>query len=305
MAGSSAREVGLDGERYLAILFADVSGSTALYEKLGDRAALDAVDSVLDLLRRAVSRYQGRVIKTIGDEIMAVFPDADAALQAASEMQLKVTALPSFGETRLAIRIGFHFGAVLEEAADVFGDAVNTAARMAGLANGGQIMTSEQTVAAMSPLLRQSTRSLHALPVKGKQGEISVCEVMWRQSDDVTQMHRRDAAPAVADPMLRIEHAGRSLHMDAKLTALSLGRDTTNDLVIGDRMASRLHGKIERRRDKYYYTDLSSNGTYIAIEGDVEIVLRREQVPLRGRGRISCGHSTSDADAEIVAFFCD
>jgi len=130
------------GPHVLAVLFADVSGSTALYEKLGDRAALAAVESVLNLLKRAVAVQQGRVVKTIGDEVMAVFESADAALQAAVDMQTQVTELPAVGDVCLGIRVGFHAGPVLEERGDVFGDAVNTAARLAGLANGGQIITS-------------------------------------------------------------------------------------------------------------------------------------------------------------------
>ena len=131
-----------------AILFADVSGSTRLYETLGDTQALAAIENCLGILKKLTVEHKGRVIKTIGDEIMAAFPDANTAVHVATEMQLAITAEPPIGNAKVAIRIGFHFGPVLENVSDgdVFGDTVNTAARMAGIAKGGQIITSGVTV---------------------------------------------------------------------------------------------------------------------------------------------------------------
>jgi class 3 adenylate cyclase len=290
--------------RKLAILFADVSGSTTLYEKLGDRAALKAVEQVIELLRRSVATYQGRVVKTIGDEVMAVFRDADAAVQAAADMQTRVAALPTFADARLAIRVGFHFGTVLEENGDYFGDAVNTAARMAGLAKGGQIITTAATVRALSPLLQEGTREVAALAVKGKQAEVQVCEVLWQSGEDVTMLASKGAQASV-EAVLRVTHGIQELLMDGALTTVQIGRDPAHQIPIADKMASRLHGRIERRGDKFYYVDLSTNGTYLTIEGDVETVLRRDQAMLRGRGTLSFGHSASDPGAELVRFVCE
>jgi class 3 adenylate cyclase len=291
----------MSASRTLALLFADVSGSTTLYETLGDRAALDAVESVVALLRRSVEAHRGHVVKTIGDEVMACFPDADAALQSASDMQTRVAALPAFGATRLGIRVGFHHGAVIEENGDYFGDAVNTAARMAGVAKSGQIITTAATVAALSPLLAQSTRALAALSVKGKQAEVEVCEVLWESGEDVTLLAAGGKALAV-EAVLRVTHGGRVFEMGSGLASLAMGRDAGHPIVIADRMASRLHGKIERRGDRYYYADLSTNGTYVTLETDAETVLRRDQVMLRGRGTLCFGHSAADPGAEVVGF---
>jgi class 3 adenylate cyclase len=290
--------------RPVAILFADVSGSTTLYERLGDRQALKAVEQVIDLLRRAVATYRGRVVKTIGDEVMAVFRDADSALQAASDMQTRVAALPTFADARLAIRIGFHYGATLEENGDYFGDAVNTAARMAGLAKGGQIITTAATVAALSPLLREGTREVAALAVKGKQVEVQVCEVLWQTGEDLTML-AANLAQVSTEAVLRLAFGARTVTMDGNLATVQIGRDASHQIPITDKMASRLHGRIERRGDKFYYVDLSTNGTYITTEGDVETVLRRDQAMLRGRGTLSFGHSATDAGAELVTFVCE
>ncbi|MCZ7564378.1 MAG: adenylate/guanylate cyclase domain-containing protein [Burkholderiales bacterium] len=290
--------------RSLALLFADVSGSTTLYEILGDRAALNAVETAIDVMKRAVAAYRGAVVKTIGDEVMAAFPDADAALQAATEMQTRITALPPFGEVQLAIRIGFHYGEAIEENGDYFGDAVNTAARMAGFAKGGQIITTGATVAALSPMLRESTREVAALSVKGKQAEVEVCEVLWQTGDDLTMLASNRGAARI-ESVLRLTHGVRTLVMDDALPAVQIGRDAIQHISVADRMASRLHGRIERRADRFYYVDLSTNGTYVTLEDGVETVVRRDQVLLRGRGTLSFGHSASAPGAELVTFVCE
>ena len=108
-------------------MFADVSGSTRLYEQLGDAEALRIINGCLDQLRAAIVKSRGRVIKTIGDEIMASFDTAESAMMAACEIQQRVDGLPPFGEVKLAVRVGFHYGPAILENNDVFGDTVNLA----------------------------------------------------------------------------------------------------------------------------------------------------------------------------------
>ena len=286
----------------LAILFADVSGSTSLYERLGDERALAAIESVLSELRRSVAHQRGRVVKTIGDEVMAVLDTADAAMQAACEMQYRVAAIPPIKDARLAVRIGFHFGPAIEERGDFFGDAVNMAARMAGLAKGGQVITSGTTVDTLSPLLRESTRDLDAMPVKGKAGEIRIFEVIWQDSEDLTTLAPHESPLSTREPALSLTYGECVLTLGAAKPSASLGREASNDLAIADKMASRVHCRIEYRRGKFFLTDQSTNGTYVTVEGDGEILLKREQLLLRGRGVISLGASCSTAGAQIVAF---
>ncbi len=285
-----------------AILFADVSGSTTLYEKLGDQRALAGIESVLSELRKSVAVQHGRVVKTIGDEVMAVFEPADGAMQAACDMQTRVAAISPTGNVRLAIRVGFHYGPAIEDKADYFGDAVNTAARMAGLAKGGQVITSGPTVDALSPLLRASTRDLDAMPVKGKQDEIRIFEVIWQDSEDLTTLASRESPVIMHAPTLTLTYRDHVLTLGAAKPSASLGREAGNDLAIADKMASRVHCKIEYRRGKFFLTDQSTNGTYVTVEGDAELMLKREQLLLRSRGVISLGASSAAAGAEIVAF---
>ena len=140
-------------ETEVAVLFADVVGSTRLYELLGDHHARDMILLCVDVMRDATERNRGTVIKTIGDEILAIFPTADDAVNAAGEMQQDIGAHPGLqvqGQ-HVAIRIGCHFGPVVLENKDIFGASVHTANRMTSQAKAGQIILTADTVRRCSP----------------------------------------------------------------------------------------------------------------------------------------------------------
>jgi class 3 adenylate cyclase len=287
-----------------AVLFADVSGSTKLYEIAGDAVAHAAIEKCVNLMRDKTVAAKGRVIKTIGDEVMASFPSADAAADAAIEMQSGIAELPLVGTTKIGIRIGFNFGPIVEREGDIFGDAVNLAARLSHVAAKDQIITARETVMRMSPMLKSATRAITTIQVKGKAEEIQVYELMWQQNEDMTTMATTKSIFKPKRTSLRLKVQGSDVVLDAERQAVALGRDATADVVIKERMASRAHGKIERRLDKFVLTDHSANGTYVTVEGDREIVLRREEFTLRGHGWIAFGQPRASA-TDVLEFFCE
>lgn len=287
-----------------AVLFADVSGSTKLYETAGNAVAHAAVESCVNIMRQKTLAAKGRVIKTIGDEVMSAFHNADDAADAAIEMQLAISELPPVGNTTLGIRIGFNYGPVVESEGDVFGDAVNLASRLAAVATKGQIITARETVMRMSPMLKANTRAITTIQVKGKAQEIQVYELMWQQSEDMTTLASHKGVFKPRNTALRLKLQDTEMVLSADRPSLAMGRDQSADLVIRERMASRAHGKIERRLDKFVLTDHSANGTFVTIEGDKEIILRREEFTLRGHGWIAFGQSRSGA-TDVVEFFCE
>jgi adenylate cyclase len=286
----------------LAVLFADVSGSTRLYEELGDEQALSTIARCLAVVKAACDGHQGRVIKTIGDEAMAVFPAADQAAEAAAEIQARMAEEPAAGTQKLALRVGFHYGPALETGGDIFGDSVNLAARLVGVANRAQVITSADTAAALSPWLRARTRELDAVTLKGKLHDVRIFELLWQDApEELTSLATR---PTLAPVHIRLKHGAREIVLGEADPALTLGRDAQNDVVIADRMASRMHARIERRSGKFVLIDHSSNGTYVMIEGEAPIQVRREEFVLRGHGRIGFGRSLGTDGDEHVAFMC-
>lgn len=290
-------------ERYLAVLFADVSGSTKLYERLGDSEALRAVDRVIKRMQIAIQGCRGKLVKTIGDEVMASFERAEDAFVAAVEMQQRVSDLPAVSGVKLTIRVGFHFGPAIEEDNDLFGDTVNTAARIVGLANAEQILTSKQSIDEIPALLRESTRDLDQLSVKGKAEGVHVFEVLWRASEELTM--KADSIGKLtggAAGKLYVRYRGKTYQMDEKCAQLTLGREHNNDIVVEDRKASRQHARIERRGNKYLLVDQSTNGTYLTPRGENEMLLRREEVALQGTGVISFGTSSKEQQTDCIEY---
>jgi class 3 adenylate cyclase len=287
-----------------AILFVDISGSTQLYEQLGDAQAHARVETCLRLLQRVTEEVGGRVVKSTGDGLMCAFDDAAPALQAACSMHVRVFEQRALGGPALAIHVGCHFGPTIESAGDFYGDAVNVAARVAGVAKVGQIIATQDVVARLDRALRDKTRMLDRVPVKGKREPLEIHEFVWQDSEELTMLGTRMTEERV--PRLRLSFAGQELWFDGSGTgAVTLGREATCDIVLHDPKASRQHAKIERRRDKFVLVDNSSNGTFVAIPGEGEIALRREELILRLRGRFALGHRTSDPEATVVEFSCE
>ena len=288
--------------RSLAILFADVTGSTKLYETLGDVEALESIGRCLDIIRLVCEDHGGRVIKTIGDGSMAVFPLPANAAYASIAMHVEISKQRTSRGVPLSIHTGFHYGPVLGGDADVFGDAVNVAARLSALAKAGQTLVSAQTFEVLSPALRARMRDQDVHTVKGKQEDIAIYELLWQESEE--ELTTLSTRPAARPAHLRLSHGGRMIELDQTSPTLTVGRDAASDVVIADRKASRLHARIERHRDKFVLIDLSSNGTYCKVDGEPEMQLRREELILRGRGRISFGHPHADDPTEYLEFTC-
>jgi class 3 adenylate cyclase len=290
--------------RQNAVLFADVSGSTKLYETRGDIIALEAIGRCIEALKQVTGKCGGRVVKTIGDEVMALFPTANSAAQAAAAMHGAMESLPAVGETKLGLRIGFQCGPVIQKDDDVFGDTVNLASRLVETAVKDQIITSADTALQLPAMYRPFIRRLYAIQVKGKSDPVELCELVWRHDDDATQMLASKPKARADIPPLKLVFRSKETVRRRENDAITLGRDLECGLVVPEGNASRRHCTIERRGDKWILKDHSTNGTYITVEGDSELLLQREEITLRGRGVIACGQPRAES-AEVVQYSCE
>jgi adenylate cyclase len=287
----------------LAILFADVSGSTQLYEALGDVRAREIVAGCVATMAEATQRHGGTLVKTIGDEVMTTFPTADAAVAAAAAMQEAITGQLVVEGRQLAIRVGFHFGPILVEDSDIYGDAVNVASRMANQAKAGQILTTGATVARMSGLWQASARQIDRTDVKGKRDPIDVFEVVW-QAQDVTLIRQRPWAntPRGGGGQLILSAAGRRLALDDSRPTLTVGRADQNDLVMKNDVISRLHARVEYRNGRFVLTDQSANGTFVVPDGGQSAYVHRDSFVLVSAGMLGLGQMPTPGSPITVRY---
>ena len=288
----------------LAILFADVAKSTQIYEALGNKDAKNLIDSCLSLLRKVTQHYQGKVIKEIGDEIMCVFPSALSALEAAKDMHQALEDMPPMdkpGFTSANIYIGVQYGPVILEGGDVFGDAVNVAARMVALAKQRQTITTQETIDALPDGHAFDVHCIDKTTVKGKSGEMNIYEVIWEE-EDLTVMMDDSVEAEVVKARLELKFDNQICELDQNRPSATLGRQIHNDVVVNDGRVSRTHARIEYRRGKYILIDQSSNGTHLLIQGKKSVVIKRDETQLIGNGLIGLGREPTPESPKSIQY---
>ncbi|MBS0213969.1 MAG: adenylate/guanylate cyclase domain-containing protein [Proteobacteria bacterium] len=290
------------------ILFADVSGSTRLFEQRGDVEARRLIASVLDALTVVCNSHGGRVIKTIGDEIMCTFRSALQGVLAACDMQRKMARDIDFVRDNLGIRIGLHHGEALFEDHDVFGDAVNVAARMAALAKREQIVTTAASLRELTgpPI---SVRSLGRARVSGKLLPIEIVDVIWQEDTSGMTTVQRAVRTMAADPAaptkLVLRFKDQVIELTPESDPYSIGRESTNNLAVSADWISRTHATIEYKRGHFVLSDRSTNGTWVKLGGDDELRLSRDEVHLRKSGTISLGKGAALNGDLLLRFDCE
>jgi len=287
-----------------AILFADVCDSTSIYETLGDTRALAAINRLFAVLARKVKAAKGSVVKTLGDGMVCQFATPDAALRAACDMQEAAAALTSPALRReLAIKVGFNYGPVVPKGGDVFGDTVNLCARLVGIANPRQVLTTQQTVDALSPGLRKRCRTLPPTKVRGRAAEVAACEVLWRGDADVTEVNlTQEMLVKAAQWVLKLSYGDETFTVEHS-ASVRIGRDKENEVVVPSQHASRLHARVFGRDGNFVIADQSSNGTFIMVDGSTrEIRLRREEALLGERGTIGLGSPTGGTGDHLLHY---
>lgn len=289
---------------HCAVMFADVVNSTGLYETLGDDRALALIQEAIDTMSEIAGHHGGTVIKTIGDEVMCRFDSADAAARAACAIQEAMNrraALP--GVWPLAIRIGLEYGEAVPHMGDLFGDAVNVAARMAGIATAERIITTWELVSCLSEDVAGMAREYDQEAVKGRREITRIYEIVW-SPQNATRIPTVPASVAMAAQKLRLRYQARERWVLPETSGLVIGRDPGCDMCIDAETVSRRHARIAYRRGKFVLVDQSTNGSFVRDQRGAHIYLKREELPLAGEGVIGIGAEITDEGPHIIHFTC-
>ncbi len=295
------------------VLFADLRGSTSMYETLGNSDATAVVTQSVTLLARIVGNHQGRVVKTLGDGLMALFAGPTTAIEAAEEMQESMERIGAPGDGALArharavplkLQIGLACGEVVEMSGDVFGDAVNVAARLLDHAGDNETLVTSSVIDGLHDCAFDRFRSLDKLQLRGRAEPVGVhlFEPPRRIGDtaatafgDISRAPEPEAIRLVWMDLSRI-YAGTSL-------PLVLGRSPQATYIIDDTRVSRSHARISWHGGTFQLSDLSYNGTYVRFDHDPEIIsLRRGSCTLHGSGMIGLGTPPTVAVSPSVRF---
>lgn len=292
--------------RQLTILFADIADSTRLYDTFGDFKARELISDCLSHLQELILDNDGTVVKTIGDEVLCTFPTPDHAAETARQMHEELSFDATMIQANIHLRIGFHHGDVICEPDDVFGDAVNVAARMVALAKVDQIITNKETLALMKMALKRRARMVDRTRVRGKDDVMEIHELIWGKPEQMTMSNsftEEMIASLTSDKdFLQIRHLQQRMLVDQERPILTMGRGAANHLVINDPLVSRMHARIELQRNRFMLIDQSTNGTFLKPLAAAPLLLRREAIQLEGQGLIGLGQPVGEDDPVAVRF---
>jgi len=289
------------------VLFADIAGSTRMYDKYGDDETQKLLVQCLDLMAEIVREHRGEVVRRIGDELLCTFPTAEDAATAATALQTRVADGHAMGRFRwpVRLRIGFEYGPFIEEGGALFGNIVHQAARLASLAKAGQILTSEATLGLLNPALRCFSRFHDTVVFKGIAGEQRVHELLW--SVPQLTVARRPAAPArrpAGVRSVRLEYGGQAFSVDLSCPRVEIGRDASCDVRVAGDAVSKLHARVIWDQGQVHLEDVSTNGTVVETDAGNRTVVHHAKAALKGAGVIRLG-DTPDAGGALLSYRCE
>lgn len=288
-------------------MFADVVGSTALYEELGDSDAKQRIAECLTVAKNLIEEHSGEVLIELGDEVMAVFDEAGDAAAAACQIHETISeTFPVEDDGRaLRMRIGVHVGPVagheddlMEETAKIAHWATSHAKPEQTLATDAVIKALPRIYQAVSRYVDDETWSFISIE------HMAVHEIVWDVEGATT--YAGEVPPPNSKKCRGIIFTcyGKSVVLDAERPVISIGRGSSNDLVVHHELASRQHLNAQFSRGRCTITDNSTNGTVIYLDDDSESHdLRRDSYTITGSGKLVLGRPAEVEEKDRVEFY--
>jgi class 3 adenylate cyclase len=286
----------------LTVLFADICRSTVLFEKLGDQEALSLIMKALELAGQIVTRQNGTIIGTIGDEIMCTFDKPEDALITARQIHKMMQTDPSMQANQLAMRIGINSGTVVSLSNSVYGDTVNIAARLAQQAKANQSLVSSNTIASIDEMLRDQIRHIGQLNLRGKAGALEVHELLETDTEEEITEVASNEELATRSFLMTARYRTREMRFDPMLVRFLFGRGQDCDQTVDHPTISREHAEFLYRNGQFLLRDFSTNGTCV-VQGDQQEQIHRSTIELKGHGQIYLGRTLGLPDY-CIEFTC-
>lgn len=295
------------------VVFADLMGSTGVFETIGSARASRVVTQLTQWIAEIVVAHNGSVVKTLGDGVLAVFAHAPDAITAVVEMQRshqkRMASLAS--SARMPIRIGLARGDVAFVDGDCYGDAVNVASRLSDLSGPHQIWVNNSSLEQSVEAEGVRFRPLGPITIRGRAEPCVVFQVEWHEnltSDFLTMQAELDSRHDLVDKdifggeielvWLDVRKRFRSFELP-----IHIGRVSQAEFVVNDPRVSRAHARVDWRNGSILLVDVSTYGSWVRFSGGgADLLLRREECVLHGKGEIALGASFSDLSVPTVMF---
>lgn len=294
------------------VVFADLMGSTGVFETIGSSKGSLVVTQMTQWIAEVFRRHRGRVVKLLGDGVLAVFPHGPDALGAVIEMQRShQKRIANAVAPRMPIRIGVARGEVEFIDNDCYGDAVNVASRLSDLSGPHQIWANSASLEDSTESDGVRFRPLGPITVRGRAEPCSVYQVEWHEnlsSDFLTMQASIDSQPDLLEKQLlggEIELSWIDMRKRFRSSQLPIhiGRISQAEFVVNDPRVSRAHARIDWRNGSILLVDVSTYGSWVRfVGGGADLLLRREECVLHGSGEIALGASFSDISVPTVTF---
>ncbi len=294
------------------VVFTDLIGSTGVFEAMGNAEATRTVTDTTRRISEVCAAHQGRVVKTMGDGVLALFPDGQPAIDAVVEMQRshqkQYLATPE--SLRMPLRIGVAGGEVEIVDGDCFGDPVNVASRLNDLCGPHQIWVNSDALDYATEGEGVRFRTLGPIQIRGRAEPCTVYQIEWReeqQSDFLTIQGEIDTvADAQGDPLgrqIELRWLDHTKAFQSFELPVHIGRVRQVEFPVNDPRVSRTHARIEWRHGSVMLVDVSTFGSWVRFSGGgSDLLLRREECVLHGTGEIALGASFADSSVPTVGF---
>jgi len=297
----------------LTVVFADLTESTCVFEKLGNVKATQAITSLTYWIGQICEKHSGHVVKYLGDGVLILFKESRNAVEAATELQkIHYDRIHHWTQPlKIRLQVGIARGDVIEQDGDCYGDAVNVASRLSDLSGSEQILVSENVIRQLPEKFVVLSRCLGPMLIRGRTEPCVVHRVEWQEdvfADFLTMpaslmpssFTRHDIYTSSS---IELSWLDMSAKFGVKELPVFLGRNPNAQFIVQDPKVSRQHAVIEWRTGNFYLKDISSYGTWVRFyDGKSVIPLRRQECLLMLNGEIALGASFEDFTVSAVAF---
>lgn len=278
-----------------AALMADVSNSTPLFKELGEQVALREINHCLQEMRTRIQHLGGAFLHSKGDDVLAFFEDANAALEASR------SATQNTHAGALQVHAGLSWGSMLRLPQDLYGTPVNIASRLASLAKPREVLVCEPFYGELSAASRGALREVDILSLKGVSDRLKVFSYVAEDPADRTVNFTSHSAASEGSLNVVLRY-GADVRELSEGNEVCLGRAADADLVVSQPWVSRKHATVSVMNGIAVLRDHSTLGSFVRMDQGREIVARRGSVTLIGNGAVSLGAPFAQSSESVVRY---